>query len=49
MDEIDSCLKDEPGRETRNNKKPSPNRVANRELRSDRSESSTTSMKQALG
>ena len=36
MDEIDSCLKDEPGRETRNNKKPSPNRVANRELRSDR-------------
>ena len=36
MDEIDSCLKHEPGRETRNNKKLRPNRLAERELRVDR-------------
>ena len=33
MDQIDSCLKDEPGRETRNNKALRPNRLAERELR----------------
>ena len=36
MDDIDSCLKHEPGRETRNNKKLRPNRLAERELRIDR-------------
>jgi len=36
MDEIDSRLKHEPGRETRNNKRLRPNRLAERELRIDR-------------
>lgn len=36
MDNIDSCLKHEPGRQTRNNKKMRPNRLAERELRIDR-------------
>ena len=33
MDDIDSCLKHEPGRGTRNNKRLRPNRLAERELR----------------
>ena len=36
MDDIDSCLKHEPDRETRNNKKRRPNRLAEWELRVDR-------------
>jgi mRNA-degrading endonuclease RelE of RelBE toxin-antitoxin system len=36
MDDIESCLKHEPRRETRNNKKLRPNRLAERELRVDR-------------
>ena len=36
MDGIDSCLRHEPDRETRNNKKLRPNRLAERELRVDR-------------
>ena len=36
MDEIDSCLKHEPDRETRNNKKLRPNLLAERELKVDR-------------
>lgn len=36
MDEIDSCLKHEPSRETRNNKRLRPNRLAEWELRVDR-------------
>ena len=36
MDDIDSCLKHEPGRETTNNKKLRPNQLAERELRVDR-------------
>ena len=36
LDDIESCLKYEPGRETRNNKKLRPNRLAERELRVDR-------------
>jgi mRNA-degrading endonuclease RelE of RelBE toxin-antitoxin system len=36
MDEIESCLKYEPDRETRNNKRLRPNRLAEWELRVDR-------------
>ena len=36
MDQIDSCLKHEPGRETTNNKELRPNQLAERELRIDR-------------
>ena len=36
MNGIESCLKHEPGRETRNNKKLRPNRLAERELRAGR-------------
>jgi mRNA-degrading endonuclease RelE of RelBE toxin-antitoxin system len=36
LNEIESCLKHEPGRETRNNKKLRPNRLAERELRAER-------------
>ena len=33
LDGIDACLRHEPGRETRNNKRLRPNRLAERELR----------------
>ena len=36
LDDIESCLQHEPGRETRNNKKLRPNRLAERELRTGR-------------
>ena len=36
VDDIESCLKHEPGRETTNNKKLRPNRLAERELRAGR-------------
>jgi len=36
MDQIDSCLRHEPGRESRNNKVLRPNRLAERELRIER-------------
>lgn len=36
LNEIESCLKHEPGRETRNNKKLRPNRLAERELGAER-------------
>jgi mRNA-degrading endonuclease RelE of RelBE toxin-antitoxin system len=36
MNDIESCLTHEPGRETRNNKKLRPNRRAERELRAGR-------------
>ncbi len=35
LDRIEACLKDEPGRDTRNNKVLRPNQVAERELRID--------------
>jgi mRNA-degrading endonuclease RelE of RelBE toxin-antitoxin system len=36
MDGIEACLKHEPDRETRNNKRLRPNRLAERELRAER-------------
>jgi len=36
LNHIESCLKHEPDRETRNNKKLRPNRLGERELRADR-------------
>ena len=36
LNDIESCLKHEPGRETRNNKKLRPNRLAERGLRAER-------------
>ncbi len=36
MNDIESCLKHEPSRETKNNKTLRPNRLAERELRADR-------------
>jgi mRNA-degrading endonuclease RelE of RelBE toxin-antitoxin system len=33
VDEVEGCLRHEPGRETKNNKKLRPNRLAERELR----------------
>ena len=36
MEQVDRCLKHQPGHETRNNKELRPNRLAGRELRIDR-------------